>query len=348
MSLNTIVYELLRFLKDNIIKIALSAFVFSLVLTGGKYYLATRQRTEDNLIAAYDALSVIYEQEPAEFKFVVQNPDGTLFDNSFIIDEYLAQSSAVEEIERMTHVPIKEVLEYEKELGLYKTSKFRGGLAVIRDTSTNSMTTRVQIGKNKEDNLAVARGIQQLIESGSIPFLEDKEVVFFQQASIGETIDPEANILADPLSELKAPKVAGGIGSFSQTIILGLIAGFIVIAGLLFIARLLSQRIRYAFEYSWELNDQHLLYQPQKYVNFTLDELIHLPVVAHRLILDERGDRKSGDWLSGLEDITPDHSAVDEIVFIIRQGETTKSWYDGQYSIAKLYRCPLRIIHVVE
>lgn len=341
------IYELFRFIKDNIAKLLLGALAVSLLLTGGKYYLATKDQTEEDLVSAYESLVTIYEQEPAEFKFIVQNEDGTLFDNSFIIDEYLTQPEVAQQIESLSQVPIQAMLDQEQLLGLYKTSKFRGGLAVIRDTSTNLMTARIQMAPESEGNLAIASVIEQLIKQSDIPFLKGKEVIIFQAPSIGETIDPEANPLADPLSELEKPTGGVGIKSLIRTGVLGLVAGFILTAGGLFVFRLLNRKIHYGFEYSWDLNDQHLLYQPHKYPGIALNELINLPQVSNRLILDQTVESNTANWSKGIDQLSQT-VPVEEIVFIIRPEKTTKKWYDEQYTLSKLYRCPLRIIHVVE
>ena len=347
MSLNTLIYELFRFIKDNITKLLLSALVVSLVLTGGKYYLTTKDQEEEDLASAYESLLTVYEQEPAEFKFIIQNEDGTFFDNSFIIDEYLTQPDVVQQLESISQVPFQATLDYEQLLELYKTSKFRGGLVVIRDTSTNLMTARIQIASESKDNLAIASAIEQLIKQSDIPFLKGKEVTVFQTSSIGETIDPEANPLADPLSELEKPATGMGIKSLVRSGVLGLVAGFILTAGGLFIYRLLDRKIRYGFEYSWDLNDQHLLYQPQKYPGLTLNELIDLSQVSNQLILDQTAESEAANWSKGINHLTQT-VPVEEIVFIIRPEKTTKEWYDEQYTLSKLYHCPLRIIHVVE
>ncbi|MGO1432291.1 MAG: hypothetical protein ACTHVZ_00810, partial [Ruoffia tabacinasalis] len=77
MSLATIINELWRFFKDNVVRILIGALVISVITVGARYFI-TDILLSDRQEAA-DYLEEVYTQEPSSFKAVVTIEDGQIF-----------------------------------------------------------------------------------------------------------------------------------------------------------------------------------------------------------------------------------------------------------------------------
>lgn len=349
MDLVTIVHEIFRFLKDYFFKILLGAVLVSVVAVGLRYYRSDFDSKE--VKEAYGSLLTRYEQEPAEFQFVVTKPDGTLFNNSFIFDEYFSQTEQVTHVENVTGIKFAEWLVEENILELQKSNTFRGGLAALRVPSADVITLRVLVGKTSEDNLKIAQAYQKLLENSELPFLKGNTVTILNEASLIERL---------PLDQFPTLANASSLSQISNLTprsmvifgVAGLIAGFLLTAVLLFVLRLFKKEIVYAFDYTWDMDDMHLIYRRKNNEsNTNLQDLITIPELAHRYVIIQGDpnnllpveDQRNTKCVTKVQDIKTE---VQEIVLVIYSLQTTKAWYNHQYQLAKLYRVPVKIIHV--
>src|SRR5699024_12605399 len=81
-----------------------------------------------------------------------------------------------------------------------KSRDFRGGLAAVRNTSTDEITMRVLVGQTAEENLAVAEAIYQYIVDGNVPIYENYDLTFLSTPDIGEDLTVDENMMI-PTSE---------------------------------------------------------------------------------------------------------------------------------------------------
>lgn len=344
MSLVTMIQELFRFIKDNLWKILIGAIIVSLVVVGLRYQ--TGQLDSLEMEEAYQDLMVRYDNEPAEFQFVVTKEDGTLFNNSAIFDEYFSQPAIVALIEKETGIHFNGWKKSEEALGLFKTSTFRGGLAAHRNPSSDVITVRVLVGKNEQENLEIATAYQALLEQKEIPFINNHSISILNDAAIGEQL---SSLQFPDLVTVKTLKGSAAISKRSLLIfaVAGLIMGAIITTVILFLMRLLKKKINYAFDYSWGMNDNHFIYKKDHPMQ--LSDLIRLPKKNNRIVLYQENTilpnnlqvDQSMNHLKSLQ-----HS-VEEIVILIESGKTDKEWYHEQHTLANLYHVPIKIIQIV-
>ena len=230
MSITTLLSQFGQFLKDNWGKLLLGTLAFGLLLTGWRYYKGT-QAVHDNQ-AAYDHLAHTYSQEPASFQMVFMDPEGDVFTNSFLFDQFFEVDDIREQVEVETGVDIKAVIEAEKALDLVKTSFFRGGLAGIQDSSSGILTFRFLVGESAEENLAVAQAYKDIILDQGLPFTEHLEM-FVVTEPVNEDFTHD-----DKIPAVASPKVLNTYMSPSRKSliiygVLGLLLGFVVTTGFL-------------------------------------------------------------------------------------------------------------------
>lgn len=339
MSLTTLFNELSRFVKDKAKTIVWCTVLMAIVMAGGRF--AIMQFQFATISAEYQSLNERYAQEPAEFQFMMTLEDGTIFDNSYIFDEYFSQSDQVAKVENMTNIKFGDWIKEEAALELFKTSQFRGGLASVRNTSTNIMTFRVLVGKTAEENLAIAQAYHDILEKGELPFVSNQKIIILSQPTIGETLD----LLT--YTNVGSPDILKSVANPSKKVmaiffVAGAMFGFMLSVAVLLIMQLRNQKIHYAFEYIWRFDDRHIMIQ-QHNRDF-LTQVLQLQSRPRQVILSESDDMNVGAS-STLNHIQDQQST--EIVMIIQSAHTTKQWYKDQLSAIELTDCPLKIIHVL-
>lgn len=350
MSIITMINELIRFIKNYALKILFSALLIGLATAGLRYYTGGFENEE--IATAYEDLYQRYQQEPAEFQIILTNPEGMFFSNSFVIDEFLGQDEMVEKAEAISGIKFNGWLEKETLLELYKTGQFRGGLASLRDGSTEIITVRVALGKSAEENLKIAQAYQQIINEEKLPFLESYKVSLVSEASIGEKLPEEkfpnlATINLLESSNRITPKSAIIFG------VAGLIGGAILTTLCLFLMRIFKAKIAYAFDYSWGMDDTHIIYdRNSRDASTNLNDFINIPKLAHRFVVIQGNpdkllpamDQQDLIYVTNVQDITAN---VQEIVIIIYSNQTEKAWFNDQYDMAKLYKVPVKVIQII-
>lgn len=367
MSLLTIIAELWRFIKHNIFKIIIGAVIVMALTIGARLLLtnyiensametattqtsANAEITPEEIEASYQHLMEVYEQEPAEFSFVGTNEEGLTLGNSFIIDEYLTRPDVLAEIEEASGVDITPTLEAEENVGLQKSRSFRGGVASVRNQSTEEITIRILIGKTPEENLAVAEAIYDYIQGENIPFLSNYELVFLSEPDIGEDLVLEENPMvptSDVLAELVPQETNTQIVLYG---VIGLVLGFIIATVVLFFAHLFSKKIVYAYDYNWDLDDYQTLVAEDKVNMQALNNWLMIPKEKNRIALAQYTDHSfiqdfSTNQLPVANELVSSDQTPEEIIIFIESGKTDKDWYQTQFELSKLYEARVKIIH---
>lgn len=371
MSLTTILSEIWRFIKENIIKIIAGAVLICVLTVLGSLFLPnlmdqtseeevdneqlTQTTPDEDAKVSYEYLTNIYEQEPAEFEMFIQLEDGNIFGNSFIFDEYFTSPAVVEEIEHETGIEYSQTLAHEANLGLNKTSKYRGSIAGIRNTSSNVITIRVQVAESSKDNLILAEAFADQILNKEIPFVEGMSVTSISEPKIGE------QLLEDDLEMVSSLKSVGKFASAEskkRSILLYAIAGFIiglfVITIILFIIQLFKNKINYAFQYSWDFRDNHFIFKAGK-ENEKLKKILSAPETTNQIIVHQKNDFVE-QFIDAKQDIkdtetlsrfAKNKTAIDEIILLVESNFTDKKWYNEQYYLAEKYDSQLTIIQII-
>lgn len=355
MSLLMIVQELWRLLKDSVWKLIMGGALFGLLFAGCRYFGS--QWGQETSSDQQSLLSIVYDQEPAEFQAVIVDEAGDLFGNSFVIDEYFRTPQVVATIEEKTGTDFQKVLETEISDGVAIDSDYRGGLAAIRNTSSDVMTFRFLVGQSTEDNLKIAKSYQQFLEEEGLPFLKNSEIVIMHEAQSHEFLTEEelsmvaGKGLSGYLNDVRTPSVmVYGIS--------GVIFGTLITAGLIFLHRFFAKRVAYAFEYQWELENTHLVLDTATDpTGEGLRTLMKIPVVTQRFILaeshleryrqqDELDLSTETFYFDHLQEALSQTQVPDEIVIIIESKKTHKAWLNTQMQLAELYHCPVKLIHL--
>ncbi|EFR31332.1 hypothetical protein [Eremococcus coleocola] len=359
MSITTLLAELWRFLKDNLFRIILGALVFAGLAVGVRFAL-------DHLIlnknqVAYNYLEQVYQSEPAEFQAIVTIDDGSVFNNSYVFDQYFTSEAVVKKIEAKTQVPISKMLQAEKDLELRKSSEFRGGIAGIRDTSSSAITFRFVVSPDPNENLKVAQAYADLLESEDKPFGDKQAITMITEPQIGELLDPKLTPEVETATALSpyghtSPVMFGVYG------VAGFVVGIFLTILILFIRQLMRKQIVYAFDYAWDFHDRQILVaaKDKGQASPLVDRLLGILAIpyGHRHLVVTQGDNNLetekiqvlNETTQVVNDLVTDQASleeIDEIVILIYSNQTSKAWYKAQKELAALYRKPLRIIQVV-
>lgn len=339
MELFTLIRELLRYLKAKWYWILVFSLIAGLIAPTAKVFLNRFETPE--MAEAYQDLTSRYSQEAASFQFIIQNEDGTMFTNAALIDEYLSQKEIVDRVQDETGIQYATPLENERVLELYKTSQFRGGIAAIRNSSSDIMTLRILVGQSVEENLKIAQAYADILMHNQIPFLSGKTVELIHSVT-------DQPLLSDKmypnLTSEKSLQVVNPINKKSLVILFlaAIMAGGLMGIFFLLVLRLKDRKIRYAFDYAWGLDDLHVLYPIKS--NQTLQELIELPKGLNRIVLCQ----EELDQIHTDSNFVEHQSSIDEVVILVIEGKTSKAWYQDMYRLATLYKLPVKIIQVSE
>lgn len=371
MSLTTILSEIWRFIKDNMIKILAGALIMSVLAVLSSLFLPnlmgqsseevtdeeqlTEMTPSEDAQASREYLTNIYEQEPAGFEVFIQLEDGNIFGNSFIFDEYFSSPAIVEEIENETGIEYSQTLAHEVNLGFYKTSQYRGSIAGIRDTSSNVITIRVQAAESSEDNLKLAEAFADKIFNNEIPFIEGLSVTSLSEPQIGETlVEDDLQMVSSPASLGKFAPAESESRSTLLYAIAGFILGLLLTAVVLFFIQLLKNKINYAFQYSWDFNDNHFIFATDK-ESERLKDFLLAPEMTNQIIVHQASDfikqlidsNQEIKTTEALSRFTKNNKKIDEIVLFVESKVTDKKWYNEQYRLAEKYNSQLTIIQAI-
>lgn len=368
MSITTILSELWRFVKDKKVKILVGALIVAILAILSGLFLpnilnqttveenAVPESIKEEVAESREYLTNIYEQEPAEFELFIQLGDGNAFTNSFIFDEYFTSPAVVEEIENKTGINYSKTLGHEMNLKLYKTSQYRGSIAGIRNTSTNVIMIRVQAAQSSEENLILAEAFEEMVMNNEIPLIEGLQVTSLSEPTIGEKLtDTQIQMVSSPDAIGAISPVESGNLSFALYGIAGFIVGLIMAAVLLFVIQLFKNKITYAFQYSWDFDDFHFLYN----VNASrenLKELLLYPEMEKKLIVHQDSslieenikNNQQIKTTNSLLSFSDNNIYPESIVLFIESHKTDKEWYNNQYLLAEMYDSKLTIIHLVD
>lgn len=352
MSLATIISELWRFVKDNIVRILIGALVISIITVGARYFI-TDILLSDRQEAA-DYLEKVYTQEPSSFKAVVTIEDGQIFSNPHLYDDYFTSPQVVAAVEEETGIEIQETLDSERLLELFKTPTFRGSISAVRDNASGVFIFRVLAGQTPEENLAIANAYRDLLASGEIPFMENQFADITLEPMIGEVVDTEEYLSLPTVDTLSIYR-SNNARSLIIYGVLGLIVGLILTTGIIFLQRLRKNKINYAFEYAWDLDDQHILVHNSHTDSvYNVQDAIRIPAVNSRWIISQSAlseeindvDETSERFISKLQEVKSDELAPNQIVIVIQANHTEKRWLKDQMTMATLYNVPLKLVHV--
>lgn len=351
MSLATVMSELWRFFKDNLLRIIIGSLLISVITVGARYFITDYIYSDKQESVEY--LETVYSQEPSSFKAIVTIEDGQVFSNAHLYDDYFTSPEVVQLIEQQTGIEFQQTLDSEHNLELFKSPTFRGSISGIRDTASGAFIFRILAGQTAEENLAVANAYKDLLESGNIPFMANQNIEITVEPFIGEIVDTEVYLNVPTFDTLSIYR-SNNARSVVVYGVLGFIVGIILMTGLFFLLRLRKKKINYAFEYSWDMEDQHILVNTSKVGStVNLQDAIRIPILDHRWViaqnpladLDNQTDDLNEVYISNLHELNTQLHSPRQIVIVIQANHTDKQWLKEQMIMAKLYNVPIKLVH---
>lgn len=354
MSLLTLVQELWRFIKQHFKNLIVGALIgmFFVLLVRYALGIVLLNRRDDS----YQYLSHIYSQEPAEFQAIISLDDGQIFTNSNIYDEYLSSTAVVKEIEDKTGLTFGRWINDERNLDLREEGSYRGALAAVRDTSSDLITFRVLVGQNKDENLKIAQAYADFLTSEQMAFKDIHDIQITHEPEVMEllNLDKIQNVPTEKTLNLYAGMTPKNMVVFS---FLGFIVG-LLLAFIWAIYRMIQQpTINYAFEYSWDMDDDHLLMTNSEDISQNLLPFIRFPYIENRYILMQNNDNQmihllkdyfdSERIMEDIRDVSNKRDLPEEVVMLIHNKKTYKRWYKEQYQLVKRMKIPVKIIHQI-
>ena len=330
---------------------------FTLLYVGAKY-LTLRRSTEK--IGSLDETSEtevdIQDAAPASFQFYIEDTEeNDVFFNNVLIEEYITLPYVLEEIANDTNTSIDQLVE-ETENEIVPSTQDSERVKVIhvnRDPSSNLQAIYVNIG-NEEKNLRVVEHFHDFLLSDRIPFLEDKDIFIFKTPYIVEmdSVDTE-----DFPQNIESIHNWSPLRSGIEGIVLGL-----VIATAFFIAfNFFSKKLSYFFFYTIFDEDYFILVDKNIENQQEITDILSYPKEKNIVILQENNletvypefERTfnsliENKYLSQVDNLMniQDPKAVDQLVYVVKEGETKRTWYNKQRKIEKSFSTPVVVIQI--
>ncbi len=360
MSLNTIIKEFIRMIKEKIIFVILAIVIMACAMTA--FGMAKNKKgTQTEKVSKNDALDYlesVYANNPATFKLLyIYTKDGTYFMNSSFLDEYFSSDNYLDafsakhpELEK----DIRTWAENERNMHIAEKYEGRGGIFFHRDKVSNVITAYINCLKSSKDNLVLAKDIFDVLSKG-LPLTNNTTMTVLKAPSIEPEhiypIVPESGKDAeelDPNSPINLPSDAKISKIKTRPLkiwaFIGAVGGTFMSIGLIFCYYLFRNRIRYAFQYSWDVNDLQFIFNMKKEEDRKEFQKLTEAKQGH-IVLAKPGfsSLESIDDLIGLEN----EDNIERISIVVEENKTLRSWYRKQKYIADRIKAPVYILHII-
>lgn len=341
--------EFLKFIKNNIIKI-----IIGTIIIAGLFVLSSYNADSNSV----ENVEEIQQEErfrpdakPANFYFYATTEEGISFTNDSIIERYLLRPELLQEISRNTKTNLAEIVKKTENNAVvdYKESGETKVIGIERNGTTHLNEFYVNIG-NEEDNLAIAVEYYDYIINGNVPFLDLQRTYSFQEPRIKEIEE----IVSEGTSS--TPSTSVDIGTIIRDIIVGSVIGIILIGGILLTLTFLTKKIKYSFSYTIKANDYFLLLD--KKLNNNIQEVLTSPTHPNKVLIQEYNNKlNTNDLTLNIElnenikkynsvlDIEKEDN-VDQLVYILEEGTTTREWYNKQRKLDEFLEIPSIVIQI--
>lgn len=344
--------EILKFIKNNIIKIVLG----TTLITVGFVWINNRSTTMelDDSSESKGESVVEVDSEPATFRFFIENSEGTAFTNNLLIEQYITRLSVLETVSSETNTNLLKLIEETGNSILvnYDESGESKIIGIARDGNSHLLEFYVNIG-NEADNLKIANYYFDYITEENIPFIANKSISVFHE--------PRIKDLADEIAFDSIDNQGSVVRSITKNIVIGLILGLVVTVSLLLILSFLSQKLVYSFSYSLDEDDFFFLVDKKLDYKDELIQILSMPTNSNRVVILEKnvdilneelngllsyfsGDENFSKYNNILDVINP--SAIDRIIYVLQENKTSREWYNKQRRLGRTHDIPTIVIQV--
>lgn len=338
--------EVLRFLKNNIKYIIGGALLFGLVLGVSSYFF---DRGNPNLEVQNENSLVDGDGKSAIFNFYIENQDGTVYTNTSIIEQYMLMDETLMELNKFTETDVYKLFQKELEIDYSRTPDDRGILGVVKNSYSQRMSIVANTG-NEEDNMKIVQYFSELMKNDQIDFLETKNIYYFEEPMIVDSLDTSNTIINDEGNDLS-------ISNIVIRVLAGMILGIVIVIGIAVIKALFSKKLNYSFSYFWDENDIFFLSDSKLENSKELKQFVSFPIESDKLIVTENNkEAKIQKFLSTsnknnlkfLNSITEINSldSISEVIILIQSNETSRAWYKQQRRALKMINIPIKIVQI--
>lgn len=284
----------------------------------------------------------------AEFSLYIEKQDWIPFNNNVLLEKIFFSENSVKEAELETGVEITDLLEAQEEQEFIPTGEDRGVIGVLRDVTNEAMVFQVKIGTEKE-NLEVANYYFDKIMNNEIELLNDKKIYVLSSPKIIELSQEEAAFIEEENSTTVSPLLL--IIEF----LISLFAGFLLGVLISIFYHVFNKKINYAFNYN--INEEDIFLMERQSQDRLVYDVIN-PKNEEKIIIAEdllpskflnkvTESSQSIITTTNLIEISP-RLKIPEIVFVIVENSTTKSWYNTQREYLKRFDSKVKVVQVPE
>ena len=352
------IIELLKFIKNNILKVA----IITLLVAGlfvGKQFMSLYVNNNQNNKGIIDdekreLLTNIQSSKPARVQLYIENAeDKTPFTNEGIVQAYLVLPEVLEETANATGIPIDSLIETtQNEIYVDTRDNPINFIRVGSDSKSGFINIRANIG-NEEDNLKLISYYEELLSSSDVHFLENTEIYTYTAPYF---VDEEEELLLGEEEQFKSPThllVKSGV--------IGVVLGLMFSVILLIILNFFSKKLHYSFFYTVFDEDYFVLIDQKVDNKKEVGDLLNYPTDKRTIVLYENNletvnesfENKFKELLGNnhvqqAENLwnVSDFQAADQIVYVIKEGQTNRDWYNRQRKLLKAYHIPVTVIQI--
>ena len=346
MDSHTLVKEIKRLLKAKKRHIQLFAIFFSFLLF--IIQLAPIVITQLSLRNAETESESTTQKtaNPAVFEMYIEYETGSVYTNTLLLEESLKIDKNIQAAEQATGVEISDLLEVEELTNYPKTARDRGVLGASRNEASNIWIFSSKVGTEKE-NLAVLNFFFDLIESGEVELLNNKETFIISEPRVltnDELAKPESLVTQNE------QQAAFSIKTMAVSAVIAVIGGLVIAIFIQMFAAFFSKKINYAFNYYWNEEDAFVLLDVKD--KKALNHVLSLPQNSNKVVLlqnqtDDLAFANLSDInvINHIKNLELDKQ-IDEFIVIVQPNQTDKSWYNEQRELLKVHKKPLKILQI--
>lgn len=350
--------EIKDFIKNNLKFILVGTLILTILYGAFTFYDNTRnsevteELEEEQLAEDFEELY----SDGAYFNFFVENPDGSVFNNTSIIEQYILMEDSLIEASRETGIDIYELFQEERESAFQRTSDNRGVLGVSRNQYSNRLSLIVQT-PNQEDNLVLAEYYHELFTNDLVPVLSTKEVYIFETPRELDSVLVSEEVM-EKVDNIRTLTIVDLI----QNTLLSFVFGLILFSIIAFVKELFSKKITYSFSYFRDEADQFEIKDKRLNNEDEITHMLSVPKALERVVLSEKNVssyadkeifenlRINADSIQACNNLAgfTSSSKTQEFVLLIVSGKTSRSWYRKQRKFMNSYNVPVKILQINE
>lgn len=327
--------ELKRFLKEKSKYIITGTLLFGLLFS---ILLVILDQTDSEIDMEIKESSEIFDNDSKAsfFQFYIEKEDGSSFKNEAIMNELFNTDDLYKEVLLETNIDINEIIEISEEKAYFDFLPIKVKFNGDSDIYTAFFETGDESG-----NIRVANFYYDYLLDDNFTVLESHKIIPLVEPRI---VEYEEEIQVTESSKIK-------IASMKNIIIntvLGFILAFGTVAGLLILKELFGKKLSYIFGYTSENFDDFIIYDKNFTNEKSVQYFLSIPENAKKLILSETKLNKNDQNIlfadTNLDiqlvdsiELASTTNIYDEIILIIKTGETTRTWYNKQIDLIELH-----------